>query len=440
MAMSFDSTKHEIQRRQLLQTGTLLSLALSLPELLKQRAQANDALDNPARTKSCILLWMDGGPSHIETFDPKPEAPSEVRGPFQSIESNVPGIRLSEHLALTAKACDKLAIIRSMTSPLGEHGLANEYLLTGYKPSPVIEYPSFGSIVAKVRKQTGVLPAYVGVPGERSGGSGFLGAEFSPFMASGDAALTSFQVPDLEPFPGVDDDRLSRRQEYRAMIDRLHQGVDTSPSSNESMFERAYEMVKSPDAKNAFRLSEESTETRNRYGLRTFGQRCLLARRLVERGVSFVSVEQTGWDTHDDLVLRLRDGYSGARQGVGLIPTFDQAFSALIEDLAKRDLLDQTLVIAMGEFGRTPKINPGGGRDHWPRVFSVALAGGGVRGGQVIGSSDRLGESPHHAPVTPADLAHSIYAILGIDPHAVLHTPDGRPIRINQGNLIRGLV
>lgn len=440
MAMNFDLSTHEIQRRRLLQTGTLLSFALSLPELLKQRAKANDAPDNQARSKSCILLWMDGGPSHLETFDPKSEAPSEVRGPFQSIDSNVPGIRLSEHLALTASACDKLAIIRSMTSPLGEHGLANEYLLTGYKPSPVIEYPSFGSILARVRRQTGVLPDYVGVPGERSGGSGFLGAEFAPFMASGDAASPGFQVPDLESFPGVDESRLSRRHDYRSMIDRLHHGTDKSISPSDSLFERAYRMVQSPEAKKAFRLDEESMETRNRYGSKTFGQSCLLARRLVERGVSFVSVEQPGWDTHNDLVLQLRDGYSGARQGVGLIPTFDQAFSALIEDLAKRDLLEQTLVIAMGEFGRTPKINPGGGRDHWPRVFSVVLAGGGVRGGQVIGSSDRLGESPHDAPVTPADLAHSIYTILGIDPDAVLHTPDGRPIRINQGNMIRGLV
>ena len=259
-------------------------------------------------------------------------------------------------------------------------------------------------------------------------------------MASGDAASPGFQVPDLESFPGVDDARLSRRHDYRSMIDRLDRGTNTNHSPNDSLFERAYQMVKSPGAKKAFRLSEESTETRNRYGTRTFGQSCLLARRLVERGVSFVSVEQPGWDTHNDLVLQLRDGYSGARQGVGLIPTFDQAFSALIEDLAKRDLLDQTLVIAMGEFGRTPKINPGGGRDHWPRVFSVVLAGGGVRGGQVIGSSDRLGESPHDQPVTPADLAHSIYKILGVDPHAVFNTPDGRPIRINQGNMIRGLV
>jgi hypothetical protein len=200
-------------------------------------------------------------------------------------------------------------------------------------------------------------------------------------------------------------------------------------------------LVTSKEAKQAFDLSQETENTRARYGPRMFGQSCLLARRLVERGVPFITVTNTGWDTHDGLVTQLKLGYTGAKVGVGLVPTFDLGFAALIADLEERGLLDETLVVAMGEFGRTPKLNTRGGRDHWPRVFSVVMAGGGVRGGQVIGSSDRVGESPLDQPVTPADLAFSIYSLLGIDPHRELRTSDGRPIAINQGGqMIRGLV
>ena len=430
-------------RRQFLHAGVLLPLGISLTDL--QRAHSHEANPLKPTAKSCILLWLDGGPSHLETFDPKPDAPSEVRGPFRPTRTNVVDIQLSEHLARTASVCDKLAIIRSMTSPLGEHGLANQYLLTGYKPSPAISYPSFGSMLSNQRSVAGILPPYIGIPGEKSGGSGFLGTEYEPFTTGGDAASPDFSVRDLEAFAGVDNARLRRRHEYLTLMNQMHRHEEPSDQPNDeasdSALERAFRLVRSPEAKNAFQLSEESTATRNRYGLRTFGQGCLLARRLVERGVPFVTVEQPGWDTHNDLVLSLRDGYSGAKQGVGLIPTFDQAFSALIEDLSSCNLLDETLVIAMGEFGRTPKINPGGGRDHWPRVFSVVLAGGGVRGGQVIGSSDRTGESPRDQPVTPADLAHSLYSILGVDPHSFVETPERRPIQVNQGgHMIRGLL
>jgi uncharacterized protein (DUF1501 family) len=197
--------------------------------------------------------------------------------------------------------------------------------------------------------------------------------------------------------------------------------------------EQAFRLITSSKAKEAFELNHESSTTRARYGPRTYGQSCLLARRLVERGVPFITVSNPGWDTHNDLVLRLKEGYAGATVGVGLIPTFDQAFSSLISDLHDRGLLDQTLVIAMGEFGRTPKINTGRGRDHWPRAFSVVLAGGGIRGGQVYGASDRVGESPADKPVTPSDLAATIYSVLGVNPTKELHTSDGRPVRINAG-------
>jgi uncharacterized protein (DUF1501 family) len=216
-------------------------------------------------------------------------------------------------------------------------------------------------------------------------------------------------------------------------LDRFQQSVEGSPPTADPEFEQAYRLVTSPQAKQAFDLADEKPEVRARYGPRTLGQSCLLARRLVERGVPFVSVVNTGWDTHEQLVLRLRDGYSGAQVGVGLIPTFDLALAALVGDLKDRGLLDETLVIAMGEFGRTPKLNTNGGRDHWPRVFSVVLAGGGVCGGKVIGASDRNGESPADRPVTPTDLARTIYTLLGIDPDHELRTDDGRPVPVNQG-------
>jgi uncharacterized protein (DUF1501 family) len=233
------------------------------------------------------------------------------------------------------------------------------------------------------------------------------------------------------------------RREFLAKFDEGQRLVEDSAGNDpeSSNLEQAFRLVTSKEAKQAFDLSQEPENTRARYGSRMFGQSCLLARRLVERGVPFVTVTNTGWDTHDGLVTQLKLGYSGAKVVVGLVPTFDLGFAALIADLEERGLLDETLVVAMGEFGRTPKLNTRGGRDHWPRVFSVVMAGGGVRGGQVIGSSDRVGESPLDQPVTPADLAFSIYSLLGIDPHRELRTSDGRPIAINQGGqMIRGLV
>jgi hypothetical protein len=376
----------------------------------------------------------------LETLDPKPEAPAEVRGPFEPIATDVSGVQISELLPQTAKICNKLSIVRSLTSPLGEHGLANQYLLTGYKPSPVLQYPSYGSVLSHLRPGQGVLPAYVAVPEARLAGAGFLGTPCEPFATGGDPADSNFRVRDLDFFPGLDEARLRRRREYLADFDAAQADFEARDPLSDAAFERAYRMVTSPDAKRAFDLGSEPAEVRARYGPRTFGQSCLLARRLVERGVPFVTVLNTGWDTHENLVVQLRDGYAGAKTGVGLVPTFDIGFSALVDDLSERGMLDETLIIAMGEFGRTPKLNPRGGRDHWPRVFSIVLAGGGVPGGQVIGSSDAIGESPRDNPVTPNDLARTIYTLLGVDPNFELQTADGRPVPINQnGQVIRDL-
>lgn len=428
-----------LQRRSLLRLGLYGCLGIDLAQCLRLRAAEQTSR---TQAKNCILIWLDGGPSHLETFDPKPDASAEVRGPFSAIATNVHGIYLGEHLSRTAGVCDRLAIIRSVTSPLGEHGLAHHYLLTGYQPSPVLTFPSYGSVVTHVNSSSNpaALPPYIVFPDSRAAGAGFLGIGSEPFVAGGDPALSEFRVRDLEYFPGLDDHRISRRRDFLREFDRVQAEVESADLGADTAFERAYRLATSPEAKRAFDLTEEPAIVRDRYGRKTFGQSCLLARRLVQRGVPFITVVNLGWDTHADLVLQLRDGYSGAQQGVGLIPTFDLGFSALVEDLQSTGLLDETLVVVMGEFGRTPKLNVSGGRDHWPRVFSVVMCGGGIQGGQVVGSSDRHGESPQDNPVTPNDLARTLYTLLGVDPDRELLTPDGRPIRVNQGGkVIRGL-
>lgn len=420
--------KQQLSRRSSLVCG-LASLAsftsLPFPAIGCSRPTAR-----PPR--SCILLWLDGGPSHLEMFDPKPDAPQEVRGPFESIETTVPGIRLCSELPRTAIVAQRLAVIRSLTSPLGEHGLANTYVLTGYPPSPVLQYPSLPSVAATLRsRQPGqVLPQWVAVPEAGSAGPGFLSGSALPFATGGDPAKPDFKVRDLELFPEIDEPRMRRRMQYLEAWERNRTRLAGQSPATTDEFQTALQMASAAAVKTAFDLQQEPAELRQTYGPRMFGQSCLLARRLVEHGVPFVTVNFTGWDTHENLVLQLKEGYSGARQGVGLLPTFDQAFAALITDLQNRGLLETTLVVALGEFGRTPKLNVRGGRDHWPRVFSAVLAGAGIPGGQLIGSSDRSGESPADQPVTPRDLAATIYTLLGIDPQHILTAPDGRPVPI----------
>ncbi|MCA9173706.1 MAG: DUF1501 domain-containing protein [Planctomycetales bacterium] len=428
---------HAWHRRDLLRIGALSPLGLSAGWLVDNRAHCAEG-GVAAKAKSCILLWLDGGPSHLETFDPKPDAPTEVRGPLESIATTVPGVRLSECLERTSRWMSRLAIIRSVTSPLGEHNFGAHYLMTGYKPTPVLEYPTHGAVLAHQREHGGVLPPYVAVPsfrvgGGRLNGGGFLPASTRPFSVGGDPSKPDFRVRDLDLPTGLDLNRLDRRQSFVEQLNDFHRADDEGPATgtveNGSDLTRAYALLSSADAKRAFRIDEESPAVRQQYGPRSIGASCLLARRLVERGVPFVTVNNVGWDTHADLYTRLKEGFTGAKVGVGLVPSLDLALSGLLQDLEDRGMLDETLVVVMGEFGRTPKLNTNGGRDHWPRVFSVAMAGGGVRGGQVIGSSDAVGESPADRPVTPADLAATIYTLLGIDPALELHTDDGRPVR-----------
>ncbi|MEQ9411039.1 MAG: DUF1501 domain-containing protein [Fuerstiella sp.] len=431
-----------MSRRSVLQLGQLAGLGIGLPQL----SSASSVASQSGKARNCILIWLDGGPSHLETFDLKPEAPAEVCGPLDAIATSVPGVFLSECLPLLSQRMNDMAVIRSMTSPLGEHNLGTHYLLTGYRPTPVLEYPSFQTVANfQLGRSESVLPRNVAIPeyrvgGARYSGHGFLPNEFGPFSVGGDPARPDFRVQDLTLSEKLTLDRVSRRQKFAEQLARWNANVTDSPVADSPaasapavnpMLQRAFQMLTSAEARSAFQLDEESPGTRRRYGTRTVGQSCLLARRLIERGVRFVTVNQRGWDTHEDLYTRLKEGYTGAKVGVGLIPSLDLAVSALMDDLKQTGLLNETLIVIMGEFGRTPKINTRGGRDHWPRVFSVALAGGGIPGGQVIGASDAVGESPADRPVTPADLVCTIYSLLGIDPSSELQTDTGRPVRLS---------
>ena len=429
-----DQKRDRMDRRELLRVGGLSAFGLGTANFLRiQNAQAGITATKIApKAKSCILIWLDGGPSHLETFDPKPDAAEEVRGPLGTVATSLTGVRLNECLAETAKRMKDIAIIRSMTSPLGEHNFGTHYLQTGFKPTPALEYASFHAVGASIFDQVSSLPPNIAIPeyrvgGGRFAGNGFLDPSFAPFSLGSDPSKKGFQVRDLDLYNGITLRRLKQRNKFVQQLNKFSQ-LDDGPS--DSTFEQAFRLVTSKQAKKAFDLTEEPTALREKYGNRTVGQSCLLARRLVERGVTFVTVNHKGWDTHADLYTRIKEGYSGARKPVGLVPSLDMAFSTLIDDLKDRNMLDETLVVVMGEFGRTPKLNAAGGRDHWPRVFSVALAGGGVRGGQIVGASDAVGESPKDRPVSPGDLVATIYQLLGIDPALELKTSDGRPIRI----------
>ena len=445
----FDSSTG-LYRRDFLQVGLLPALGLGVaPSLLTARPGRR------ASAKKCILVWLDGGPSHLDTWDPKPHAPAEVRGPFASIPTAVEGIQVSELLPEFAQRMKQWTIIRSMTSPLGEHNFGTHYLLTGYRPTPALEYPSFGSVIARdrdqvaraaqgtpLRKSTGpqdnTLPGHIAIPHFRVGGgnlsgAGFLPTTYRPFAVGGDPAKPDFRVQDLQPPATLTEQRLRRRKSYLDQFDAFHRAVNSDSTQHNSAYEDAYQLLFSNAAREAFDLQREPQDVRDKYGRRTIGQSCLLARRLIERGVPFVTVNSTGWDTHANAYTRLKEGYTGAKVPVGLVPSLDVALAALVDDLRETGQLDETLIVVMGEFGRTPKINTAGGRDHWPRAFSVAMAGGGVRGGQVIGASDRTGESPADNPVTPSDLVATIYRLLDVSLETELTTADGRPIRLVSG-------
>ena len=430
-----------VSRRDFLHHGLLTAFGLSLADVLRLRARAADGVV-AGGAKSCILIWLDGGPSHLDTFDLKPDAPAEVRSQFKAIRTSVPGLHLCEHLPRTAALMKDVALIRSLTHELGNHDTGTRFMLTGHRPTPALEYPSLGSLVAHSQGFGAAMPPYVAIPHDGVGGisnaarSGWLPGAFNAFNAGNDPSrVDGLQLPE-----GVSFERAAQRREMLRRMDAFTRQVENGPATQDrdAFYEQAYRLLASADAKNAFDLTREKPETRERYGHARVGQGCLLARRLVEAGSRFVTVVDNGWDTHQQIFKELPDSRF---PGSGKLPSLDRAYAALITDLRDRGLLASTLVVLMGEFGRTPRLNALGGRDHWPRAGSVCLAGGGVQGGRVIGATNSFGEFPVERPVGPADLAFTILTLLGVDPHRELSTPAGRPMKImNEGGFIRELV
>lgn len=431
-----------VTRRDFLHAGSLAFLGLSMPQFLRLRAMADV---KPQKDVNCIQLMLVGGPSQLDTWDMKPDAPASIRGPFKPIKTNVSGIQISEIFPRMAQHADKYALIRSVYhTAAAVHDTGCQMMQTGRLFQGGLESPNFGSVLRYEKGARGDMPPNVLLPymiGQLGGNlphgdtAGFLGKGYDPFVLNADPADPNFKVPDMLPPEYISAVRVDRRRSWRKEIDQSVQYFEETNQDTKLMddtFNQAYTLMTSAKAREAFELSQESPEVRKRYGLNRFGQGCLLARRLVERGVRFVTLNmfetvfnEITWDIHGSAPFSPISCYN---EQVG--PMFDNAYSSLLEDLSRIGLLDTTLVLATGEFGRTPRINPAGGRDHWPQCWTVVMAGGGVKGGQVVGSSDSIGGAPQDRPVTPGHLAATVYKCLGIPIDKELKTPQGRVVRI----------
>jgi uncharacterized protein (DUF1501 family) len=406
-------------RRDFLQMGSLGFGGLGLPSLLRAEAGKSE--------RACIVIFQNGGASQLDFFDPKPEAPHDVRGSFGSVATSVPGVHFSGLLPRTAKAFGKFAVIRSMHSDEAIHERARQYIFSGTKPRNDLLQPSYGSVLSKEWGGKNGLPPFVVIPDkDLSAEAGFLGPAHDPFV-SGDPNAKGFAVRDLTLPAGVTDEESRRRRALLAQMDAEFARVTSSPllSDMDAFSAKAVDLISSPAARKAFDIHAEPDKLRDAYGRTGVGQGCLLARRLIESGTRLATVFHGGYDTH-------REHEKGAKK---ITTDFDQAFPALLEDLDQRGLLATTLVLVIGDFGRTPKLNFSGGRDHWPRGFAVGLAGAGVRGGLVVGKSDAQAGEPAERPVTIEDLGATVYHALGIDAHKEYRT-NGRPVRINKDGAV----
>lgn len=419
-------------RREFFYVGLLGGLGLTLPGFLKQQAQGAqkfyETKEGPA--KGIIHIFLPGGMSHQESFDPKPYAPAEYRGPFSAIDTSLPGIQFGQKLPHLAKLADKMTIIRSMSHGEAAHERGTHNMFTGYRPSPALIYPSFGSVISHELGSKNNLPPYVCVPNvpNEFANSGYLSSAYGPFALGSDPAQANFQVRDLNLPKDVSEDRFARRRSLLETVDHHFRSLEQSDAldSMDAFYQHAYKLISSATAREAFNLAAEPDKIKNAYGKTQAGQRMLLARRLIEAGTRFVSLTAGGWDHHDNIKAGIE----------GQLPPVDQAVAALITDLEQRGMLDSTLVMLTSEFGRTPKINPTAGRDHWPRVFSVMLAGGGIKKGYVHGSSDALGGEVDTDGVTVPDLATTIYKQIGITADKELMAPGNRPIEIIDGGTV----
>jgi hypothetical protein len=439
--LRFDATRPArfcdgLTRRDFLHAGALSTLGLTMPAYLVAKPQVAD------KDVNCIMLFLVGGPSHIDTWDPKPKAPAEVRGPFQPIATNVSGMQISEVFPKMAKHADKYSLIRSVYhTATAVHDTGHQMMQTGRLFTGGIEHPHAGCVLGYIKGQRGEVPAHVLMPRPigRTGGNmphgqsaGYLGKQHDPFVLNADPSDPKFTVPDLLPPEYISALRAERRQKMRDAVDGAVAAFEKSAQAKQldENFHLAYRLMSSAQAREAFALEKEPAATRDRYGRTRFGQCCLLARRLIERGVRFVTVnmfetvfDEITWDIHGSKPFTDITEMSKV-----VVPNFDQAFSTLLEDLHDRGLLSTTMVLALGEFGRTPKINPAGGRDHHPGVWTVIMGGGPIKGGRVVGESDELGYAPKTRPLTPGEIAATVYHGLGLDPHRELPGPQGRPL------------
>ena len=423
-----------VTRRDCVKLGLGALLGGGLVGALRARGLAADAVHTPAAAKSCILIWMDGGPSHFETFDPKPNAPAEFRGEFNPIPTTLPGVHFSEHMTKLARMTDRLAVVRSIRHDQGNHGAGNHYMMTGAPPripvgcgAFVSFHPSMGSVAAAEKGAPAGLPAYFSLPSmTRSGGPNFLGAKYAPFVVGGDPNSGNFKVRDVVLPAGLSGERFAGRSEIRAEVDVFQRTLDKAAADPaaalDEHYRQAYDLMNSRAAQAAFDIAREPARTRDRYGRNGFGQRLLLARRLAEAGVPFVTVDDGGWDHHSGIFPALKTR----------LPAWDNAVSALIEDLGQRGTLDSTLVVALGEFGRTPAISTLSGqskpgRDHWANAMSVLFAGGRTPGGQVVGATDAKGYAAVERVLSPENFVSTVYTKLGIDPNKILYNTQGRP-------------
>ncbi len=418
-----------IDRRGFLRLGSVGGLSLA-------QALRLQGADPTRRDVNCIFVFLIGGMPHHDMWDYKPDAPAEIRGDFSPIRTTVPGVGLTDLLPHTAKVTDKLAILRGLTHGDPDHGRGYHIMMTGNTPGPGDFnstrnnniHPSIGSMVARAADRGGPLPPYLSVPCFlRSGGPAFLGPACAPFVIESDPAAPGFAVRDVVFPEGVTSDRAVRRRAALAELNRVERAAEAAARDARAADEfrdRATRLMTTAGAKEAFDLGRERPAAREAYGMTSLGQCCLLARRLVEAGCRFVSVENGHWDTHRENTRSLRDL---------LVPALDRALAALVADLDARGLLDSTLVVVTSEFGRTPRINTMAGRDHWPQAFSIVMAGGGLKKGVVLGATDRIGATVTDRPVTPGDMAATILHALGMDPAAVVHTPTGRPVELASG-------
>jgi hypothetical protein len=411
-------------------------LGLTLGDWMKLRA-AETASESPltARADSLIHIFLPGGAAHQETWDPKPLAPAEYRGPLSTVQTNLPGVFFSQYMAKTAQVADRMTIVRSMTHGEAAHERGVHNMFTGYRPSPALLYPSFGSVVSHELGSRNQLPPYVCIPNvpNESAGTGYLSTSYGPFGLGSDPAAAGFKVRDLSLPNSVNTERFDRRRSMLETVDAHFRSLEKSDAvqAMDSFYQAAYNLISSQAAREAFNLEAEPAKTRDEYGRHEAGQRLLMARRLVEGGVRMVSVTFGSWDHHTGIARAMERN---------CVP-FDQALATLIRDLERRGMLDRTLVMISSEFGRTPKINKDGGRDHWPRVFSVAFAGGGFKRGLVYGTSDATGAEPESNPLSVENLAATVYAQLGIRHDKALMAPGNRPVAIvKNGEVVSDLI